>query len=44
MGFCNTNLNINEHRELLSNVGYSGVKVTEEYDKDWICTLGKNPS
>jgi len=44
MGFCYTNLSIDEHRELMSNAGYEDVKVIEEYDKGWMCALGKKPS
>ncbi len=33
-------LSVNEHRDLLSNVGYSDVAVVEEYDKGWLCAVG----
>ena len=37
-------LNVNEHRELFTMAGYSEVQVFEEYDKTWICGIGKKPS
>ena len=37
-------LSVHEHRELFSNAGYSDVQVFEEYDKGWICALGRKPS
>ena len=33
-----------EHRELLSQAGYSDVRVLEEQDRGWICGLGRTPS
>lgn len=44
MGFCYTNLSIDEHHEQLSKAGYTDVKVIEEYDKGWMCASGKKPS
>jgi ubiquinone/menaquinone biosynthesis C-methylase UbiE len=34
-------LSIDEHRELLTNAGYSDVRVTTKESKGWICALGK---
>jgi ubiquinone/menaquinone biosynthesis C-methylase UbiE len=34
-------LTVGEHRELFSNAGYSDVQVVEEYDKGWLCALGR---
>jgi SAM-dependent methyltransferase len=34
-------LNVGEHRGLLSNAGYSDIEVFEEYDKGWICAVGR---
>jgi SAM-dependent methyltransferase len=33
-------LTVGEHRELLSNAGYSDVQVFEEYDRGWLCAIG----
>ena len=33
-----------ELRELLSAVGYSGAKVFEDYDRGWICAVGRKPA
>jgi SAM-dependent methyltransferase len=38
-----TLLSVSEHRELLSKAGYSEVQVFEDYDKGWICAIGKRP-
>ena len=35
-----TLLTVNEHRELLTNAGYSNAQVIEERSKGWICSLG----
>ena len=37
-------LSVDEHRELFSEAGYSDVQVIEDYDKGWICALGRKPS
>jgi len=37
-------LSVNEHSELFSRAGYSDVEMFEEYDKGWICGIGKKPS
>lgn len=37
-------LSVNEHRELFSKAGYSDVQIIEEYDKGWICGIGRRPS
>jgi SAM-dependent methyltransferase len=34
-------LTVSEHRELLSSAGYANVQVFEEYDKGWICAVGR---
>jgi ubiquinone/menaquinone biosynthesis C-methylase UbiE len=34
-------LTVSEHRELFSKAGYSEVQVFEEYEKGWICAVGK---
>jgi len=34
-------LSIDEHRELFSKAGYSDVEIIEEYDKGWICGIGR---
>jgi ubiquinone/menaquinone biosynthesis C-methylase UbiE len=38
-----TLLSVNEHRELITNAGYSDVQVFEERDKGWICGVGRKP-
>ena len=37
-------LSVTEHRELFSQAGYSDVQIIEEYDKGWICGVGRKPS
>jgi SAM-dependent methyltransferase len=37
-------LNVNEHRELFANAGYSDVQIIEESGKGWICGIGRKPS
>jgi ubiquinone/menaquinone biosynthesis C-methylase UbiE len=34
-------LTVSEHRELFSQAGYSDIDVFEEYDKGWICAVGR---
>jgi ubiquinone/menaquinone biosynthesis C-methylase UbiE len=36
-------LSADEHRQLLTNAGFSGVQVIEERTKGWICTFGRKP-
>ena len=36
-------LSAEEHRELLADAGYSGVRVVEERRKGWICAIGQKP-
>lgn len=36
-------LSPDEHRSLLTDAGYSDVKIVEETSKGWICALGKKP-
>ncbi|MGB7620860.1 MAG: class I SAM-dependent methyltransferase [Terriglobia bacterium] len=33
-----------EHSELFSRAGYSDVQIIEEYDKGWICGIGRKPA
>ena len=44
IGSSYVNLTVNEHRELFLRAGFTDVQVIEEYDKGWICGIGKNPS
>jgi ubiquinone/menaquinone biosynthesis C-methylase UbiE len=37
-------LTVGEHRELLSQAGYSDVQVFEQYDKGWLCAVGRSPA
>ena len=37
-------LTSDEHRELLTNAGFSDVQIFEEIDKGWICAIGKKPN
>lgn len=39
-----SHLTVQEHRELFSKTGYSGVQVVEDYDRGWICGIGRKPS
>jgi SAM-dependent methyltransferase len=34
-------LSVSEHRDLFSSAGYADVQVFEEYDKGWICAVGR---
>jgi ubiquinone/menaquinone biosynthesis C-methylase UbiE len=43
-GYTYAHLNVDEHRELLSTIGFSEVQVFEDYDKGWICAVGRKPS
>ncbi len=36
-------LSVEEHRELLTNAGYSDVQVITEPSKGWICCIGSKP-
>ena len=38
------NLTPQEHGDLFNNAGYSDTQVTEEYEKGWICAVGKKPA
>lgn len=38
-----SHLSVDEHRGLFSEAGYSKVQVFEEYDKGWICGIGRRP-
>lgn len=38
-----TLLSVDEHRELLTNAGFSEVQVIENRPKGWICAFGKKP-
>ena len=35
---------VNELREFFSSTGYSDVQMFEEYDRGWICGIGRKPS
>jgi SAM-dependent methyltransferase len=37
-------LNVDEHRDLFTNTGYSDVQVIEELGKGWICGTGRKPA
>ncbi|HTO87036.1 MAG TPA: class I SAM-dependent methyltransferase [Thermoanaerobaculia bacterium] len=39
-----SHLSVDEHRDLFSKTGYSDGQVFEEYDKGWICAMGRKPS
>jgi ubiquinone/menaquinone biosynthesis C-methylase UbiE len=43
MGLSYVNLTVDDHRELFLRAGYTDVQVMEEYDKGWICGIGKKP-
>jgi ubiquinone/menaquinone biosynthesis C-methylase UbiE len=36
-------LSVSEHNELFTKAGYSDIQVFEEYDKGWICAVGRKP-
>ena len=36
-----SHLSVEENRELLSGAGFSGLEVFEEYDRGWLCALGR---
>ena len=36
-------LTVDEHRALLTEANYSEVQVFEEYDKGWLCAVGRRP-
>jgi len=38
-----SHLTIEEHRALFTSAGYSDVQVFEEYDKGWMCAMGRKP-
>ena len=38
-----SHLDVREHRELLVRAGYEDVQVLEEYDKGWLCGVGRRP-
>jgi ubiquinone/menaquinone biosynthesis C-methylase UbiE len=42
LGF--THLSVDEHRALFTNAGYSDVQVIEDYDKGWLCGIGRKSS
>jgi SAM-dependent methyltransferase len=39
-----TYYSVNELRELFSSTGYSDVQMFEQYDRGWICGIGRKPS
>jgi hypothetical protein len=44
MNFPYAKLGVDERHELFLRAGFTHVQVIEEYDKGWICAIGKNPS
>ena len=38
-----SHLTIEEHRALLASTGYSDAQVFEDYDKGWMCAMGRKP-
>jgi ubiquinone/menaquinone biosynthesis C-methylase UbiE len=44
MDFPYANLSVDGHRELFLRAGFTDVQVIEEYDKGWICAIGKSAS
>jgi ubiquinone/menaquinone biosynthesis C-methylase UbiE len=38
-----SNLGVNEHRELFSKAGYTGIQTFEERARGWFCGVGKKP-
>ncbi len=42
-GFSYANLSVDEHCDLFSKAGFADVHVIEEYDKGWICGMGRKP-
>jgi ubiquinone/menaquinone biosynthesis C-methylase UbiE len=38
-----SHLSVNDHRELFSNAGYTGVEIFEEPNKGWLCAVGSKP-
>jgi SAM-dependent methyltransferase len=42
-GLSYANLSVDEHRELFLRAGFTDVQVMEQYDKGWICGIGKKP-
>lgn len=44
MNFSYANLSVDEHRELFMKAGFADVQVIEEYEKGWICGIGKKSS
>jgi ubiquinone/menaquinone biosynthesis C-methylase UbiE len=44
MSFSYENLSADEHRELFLKAGFVDVQVIEEYEKGWICGIGKKPA
>src|SRR4029077_3278423 len=39
-----SHLDVAEHRELFLQAGYADVQVFEDYDKGWLCGVGRRPS
>ena len=42
-GFSYANLSVDGHRELFLRAGFTDVQVIEDYEKGWICGIGKKP-
>ena len=43
VGFSYANLSVDDHHDLLSKAGFADIQILEEYDKGWICSIGKKP-
>jgi SAM-dependent methyltransferase len=39
-----SHLTVEEHREMFEKAGYSEVQVVEDYDRGWICAMGRRPA
>jgi SAM-dependent methyltransferase len=43
VGFSYANLSVDGHRELFLQAGFTDVQVIEEFEKGWICGIGRKP-
>jgi SAM-dependent methyltransferase len=39
-----SNLSVDEHRDLLQQAGFSDIRVIEDYERGWLCVIGKKTS
>ncbi len=39
-----SHLTVEEHREVFVRAGYSDVQVVEEYERGWLCAMGRKPA